>query len=465
MLLWATFDQNSVIVRVKILDSTVATGAGKTGLTSASAGLIIGTIADSEATTTAYTVTGSTIETITTLGTYAAPTATKCRFKEVDATNHPGIYELQFADARFSIAGAKSLLISISGATGAAQCDAVIPLPVMDLFAAQLPANVTQWLGTAAATPTVAGVPEVDLTHVAGATTNVAALATNVDAILVDTGTTLDARIPVALVNGRMDSSIGAVANGVIAAASFAANALDAVWSTAVRLLTAGTNIVLAKGTGITGLNDPTAAENADAVWDEALAGHLGVGSTGAALNAAGGAGDPWSTAIPGAYGAGTAGKILGDNINATISSRATQASVDIVDDFLDTEVPAILAAVDTEVGAIKAVTDLLPNAGALTALGNLDAAVSTRLATAGYTAPPTAIENADAALKRDWTLVVGEAARSTLNALRAVRNKVNRDVGTGVITVMKEDDATPAWTAASTTDAAAAPIITVDPT
>lgn len=47
--------------------------------------------------------------------------------------------------------------------------------------------DVDGWLGTAAATPTVAGVPEVDLTHVAGATTNVSALATNVDAILTDT--------------------------------------------------------------------------------------------------------------------------------------------------------------------------------------------------------------------------------------------------------------------------------------
>jgi hypothetical protein len=46
----------------------------------------------------------------------------------------------------------------------------------------------------------------------------------------------------------------------VIAAASFAANALDAVWSTTVRLLTAGTNIVLAKGTGVTGFNDLDAA-------------------------------------------------------------------------------------------------------------------------------------------------------------------------------------------------------------
>jgi hypothetical protein len=43
--------------------------------------------------------------------------------------------------------------------------------------------NVTQWSGTAVATPSVAGVPEVDLTHVAGATTNVSALATNANAI------------------------------------------------------------------------------------------------------------------------------------------------------------------------------------------------------------------------------------------------------------------------------------------
>lgn len=45
-------------------------------------------------------------------------------------------------------------------------------------------------------------------------------------------------------------------AAGAITAAKFAANALDAVWSTASRVLTAGTNIVLAKGTGVTGFND-----------------------------------------------------------------------------------------------------------------------------------------------------------------------------------------------------------------
>lgn len=45
------------------------------------------------------------------------------------------------------------------------------------------------------------------------------------------------------------------------------------------------------------------------------------------------------------------------------IDDVATQASVNTIDDFLDTEVAAILAAVDTEVGAIKTKTDNLPAA------------------------------------------------------------------------------------------------------
>ena len=126
--------QGSIILRVKFLDSSVSTGAGLTGLTSASSGLIISTIADNEATATAYTVAGSTIETITTLGAYAAPTATKCRFKEVDATNHKGLYEIQIADARFAVANAKSIIVSWSGATNLAQGDVHIPLQVIDPY-------------------------------------------------------------------------------------------------------------------------------------------------------------------------------------------------------------------------------------------------------------------------------------------------------------------------------------------
>lgn len=89
--------------------------------------------------------------------------------------------------------------------------------------------------------------------------------------------------------------------------------------------ITAGTMTTTTTATNVTTVNGLAAnvitaasmaadagAEIADAVWDEAIAGHLTGGTTGAALNAAGSAGDPWSTAVPGAYGAGTAGSRIG---------------------------------------------------------------------------------------------------------------------------------------------------------
>lgn len=111
-----------------------------TGLTNTSTGLIISTINNNEATATVYTAAANNIETITTLGTFANPTAGKCRFREVDATNHPGLYEFHIADARYAANGDR-LVISVSGAAG---------LPSMgvhyeiDLLAH---ANVRAWLG------------------------------------------------------------------------------------------------------------------------------------------------------------------------------------------------------------------------------------------------------------------------------------------------------------------------------
>lgn len=114
--------------------------------------------------------------------------------------------------------------------------------------------------------------------------------------------------------------------------------------------------------------------------------------------------------------------------------------------------------------------TDLLASTdfSTATSIGKLlkddvDAAISTRLATSGYTTPPTSTENADALLKRDWTAVTGEAARSVLNALRAIRNKFA--VSAGTLSVYKEDDSTVAWQGAVTSDSAAEPITEVDPT
>lgn len=80
----------------------------------------------------------------------------------------------------------------------------------------------------------------------------------------------------------------------------------------------------------------PTAADNADAVWDEATAGHSTAGTTGAALIAAGNAGDLWSTEVPGSYDAGTAGAVLGGlpavlaNVGATVTVVSAVSGGDI---------------------------------------------------------------------------------------------------------------------------------------
>jgi len=303
------------------------------------------------------------------------------------------------------------------------------------------------------------GTPVVDVGRVAGT-------AQTAGDILGDTND-IQSRLPAALVSGRMDSHIGSVADAVLTAAKFAAGAFDAVWSVAARLLTAGTNIVLAKGVGVTGFNDldaagvrsavglaaanldtqldalPTAAENADAVWDEALAGHVGVGSAGEAQNSiddiltdtavigAAGAGltaVPWNpawdaevqsevddalvvqrldellsadsdidglapptvgsvfhellTKTPGSFtydqttdsleavrdNMGTPqtgdsfarlGAPAGASIAADIATRASQASLDTLDDYVDTEVAAIKAKTDNLPASPAAVGDI----------------------------------------------------------------------------------------------------------
>lgn len=151
--------------------------------------------------------------------------------------------------------------------------------------------NVKFWNGTAVATPATAGIPDVNVKNfnnlaavalplvptVAGRTLDVSAggeagadwanigsptTAVNLSGTTVKTATDVEAKLPAALVGGKMESNIGSVTAGVIAAASFAANALDAVWSTAVRALTDKANFTLSAA------YDPakTAAQAGDAM-------------------------------------------------------------------------------------------------------------------------------------------------------------------------------------------------------
>lgn len=187
----------------------------------------------------------------------------------------------------------------------------------------------------------------------------------------------------------------------------------------------------------VSGATAPTASAVADAVWDETLSDHLTAGSTGAGLNAAGSAGDPWATSLPGAYGSGTAGKIIGDNINATISSRASQTSVDTVDTVVD----AIL--VDTaEIGAAGAgLTALATQASVNTIDDLLDTEVAAiKAETASIQADTNDIQTRlPAALvggRMDSNLSAISNSTTTLAALnRAVKGNVIGTVGVGSTT------------------------------
>lgn len=208
------------------------------------------------------------------------------------------------------------------------------------------------------------------------------ATAAGVSAVETDTQD-IQSRIPAALVGGRIDATVDgtgmeagavtAIQSGLATASALATAQADLdtiTGSDGVTLATAQANYAPATAaalataqadldtlTGTDGVTlatsqpnyapytgtPPTAAAIADQVWEEAIADHSGTsGSTAEQLAAAGAAGDPWATAVPGAYGAGTAGKILGDNLNTTVSSRASQASLDTVDDLLDTEIGAL---------------------------------------------------------------------------------------------------------------------------
>lgn len=68
----------------------------------------------------------------------------------------------------------------------------------------------------------------------------------------------------------------------------------------------------------------PSSATISAAVVDQALSGHTTSGTVGKALSDASAGGDPWDVTLPGAYASGKAGNILGNNLDAAVSSIPT---------------------------------------------------------------------------------------------------------------------------------------------
>jgi hypothetical protein len=186
---------------------------------------------------------------------YTTPTIT-----EIDATNMPGVYAL-LIDEDTTIAStsdSEEYCVNITQAS-MAPVTRTIELYRRDTTSGQtatvasgiVSANVTQFGGSNGTF--ASGRPEVNTTHISGSAVS-----------------TSSAQIGVNVVNAAGTAwNSGAISANTLAADTLTAAKVaadvgteigTAVWATTTRLLTAGTNIVLAKGTGVTGFNDLDAA-------------------------------------------------------------------------------------------------------------------------------------------------------------------------------------------------------------
>ena len=163
---------------------------------------------------TGYAGTGNTIPTVTTL-TNANPTAAAVADAvwDEDATAHQtlGSYGQAIGDP---VADTNTIYKAVvTDATGATVGVDVVAVKADTAAIGAAGAGLTA-LATQASVNTIDDFLD----------TEIAALVTDVAAILVDTGTTLDGRIPAALVGGRIDASVGAMAANVMTAAAAAAD-------------------------------------------------------------------------------------------------------------------------------------------------------------------------------------------------------------------------------------------------
>ena len=290
-----------------ILDSSSTVGAGRTGLTNATAGWKV-----------YYVRPGAAPVSITLGAAVAATTAyTSASFSEVDATNMPGIYRFDVPDAVFA-AGQDKAIVMLSGPSNVAPVTLEYQLTAAGeswiasgVWNAQLTNYATAGSGETFGTDTygtklcrtttpnrnvaVAGTQRVEAntaTITAGAIAN-AAFATGAissttfanDAITsaviaTDAITSAElsstandeiaAAVWAATVRTITGGTVTTVGSGGITASTFAANALDAVWATTARTITGGTIGTVGSGAITTGSFTPGSVTSA-VFGDDAL--------------------------------------------------------------------------------------------------------------------------------------------------------------------------------------------------
>lgn len=208
----------SQILHIFIQDSSATTGAGLTGLLFNSASLACKYI------NAGGTLSGAiTLEDITTLGTYQAPTAnTNMRFKEVSSVSpSQGIYELHLHNDWMNLTGG-SLVIMLAGATNMAQFRLEIDL--------QADVNVTHVAGTvqtagdlAAMITTVDDFVDTEVTAIKTKTDFLPSATAGAAGGLFIAGVNAATSVTTALtanITGNLSGSVGSVTTGVILAAT-----------------------------------------------------------------------------------------------------------------------------------------------------------------------------------------------------------------------------------------------------
>ena len=296
-------------------------------------------------------ITAGTVDSVSVVGECVASFSIENRFQEVDVVKWLGT-----AAATPTTAGVPEVDVTHWLGTAAAT-PTVAGVPEVD---------VTHWIGTAAATPTTAGVPEVDITHVAGAAVN-----------------TASAQLGVNVVNAAGT----AWGSGAITAAAIATNAIDAdaIAADAVTEIQAGlatpTNITAGTITTVTNLtNAPTNGDltatmktsvNTEALnalvthrLDELLNADSDI--DGAAPPTVGSVFHELMTKTTGSftYDQTTDSlEAIKDSGGGGLDAAGVRAAVGLASANLDTQLAAIDDAVDTEVAAIKVVTDKLGTA------------------------------------------------------------------------------------------------------
>lgn len=194
----------------------------------------------------------------------------------------------------------------------------------------------------------------------------------------------------------------------------------------------------------------PTASDNATAVWASGTRTLSSFGTLVADVATA-----VWAA---GARTLTSFGSLVADTATA-VWAAATRALTDKADFTLTAAYDAAKTA--AQPGDIPTVGEIADQVWDEPLTGHAGAGSTGEALTAAAVASPTAVQNADALLGRN--LAGGSnGGRTVQDALRPARNKVT--IVGSTVTVYEEDDTTPAWTGALTTNPAAEPITGVDP-